>query len=333
MDTIEFKVLITTIKEIIPHSNADRLEIAKCFDFNVVIQKGQYKVGQEVCYIPINSILPFNLEKELFGPDSKIKLHHSRVKQIKIRGFYSQGMIIDTTFITNKLECSWEEMLTIGDDVSKILGITKYEPPVPKYQQMQGQKSTKKENPHFKKYGGIENIKWHIERFEGEEVVIQCKLHGSLLRAMKAPFVANTLWKKIKQFFKLVPKYESVYGSNNVEISSKFNYKGYYGEDVYGRVLKKLDVFNKIKDGECIYSELIGPGIQKGYTYGHKEHHMVLYDVKVTQVDGTQKWLNPEEAEDFAKERGFDFVPILYKGMFSKEVLQECTIGQKCILF
>ena len=86
-------------------------------------------------------------------------------------------------------------------------------------------------------------------------------------------------------------------------------------------------MFNKIKPYEVIYGELIGPGIQKNYTYGHKEHHFVLFDVKKVQEDGSLIWLNPEEVEAYAKERGFDFVPVLYKGPFNKEFTKTLTEG------
>jgi hypothetical protein len=36
---------------------------------------------------------------------------------------------------------------------------------------------------------------------------------------------------------------------------------------------------------------------------------------------------NSEEVESFAKDRGFEFVPVLYKGPYSKEVVDHCTKG------
>ena len=88
-----YKVPLTTIKEIKSHPNADRLDIAVVYGFEVVIGKDGYKVGDKVLYIPIDSIIPIDLERELFPEDSKIKLSRSRVKQIRIRKFPSQGML------------------------------------------------------------------------------------------------------------------------------------------------------------------------------------------------------------------------------------------------
>lgn len=321
MKAPNFKVPVTKILEILPHTNAERLEIAKCYGFYVIVGKSQYQVGDEVIYCPIDSILPQWLVEELFPSGSKIKLNKSRVKQIKIRGAFSQGLLISTKVLKSSYK--------LEDDVAEILGITKYEPPTPSFQQSSGPKLRNKpfSNPHFRCFNGVTNIKWNPTCFDGEDVVIQEKLHGSHIRFGKAPFVANTFWKKVKAFLGLSPKYEFVYGSNNVELTNRKNYVGYYGGDIYGALLQKFDAANKLKDGEFVHGEVIGPGVQKGYTYGHKEHHLVIFDVRLMQEDGTQKWLDPDEAYGYAMERDFDFVPILYRGPFSKEIVDSQTSG------
>ena len=312
--------------EILPHPNAERLEYVKVYDFTVIVQKNRFKTGDFVFYIPIDSVLDSKLESILFPEGSKIKLHKSRVKQIKIRGFYSQGMIVSPEEIFSIVKPPYES----EKDFSKELNISKYEPPIPHFQStMGGRKLRDKpfENPFFRKFNGVTNIKWMPYIFENEEVVMQEKLHGSHIRFGKAPFVANTFWKKVKKFFGFAPKYECVYGSNNVELTNRSNYTGFYGSDVYGKCIEKFGAFDKIKDGEFVHAELIGPGVQKGYDYGHSEHHLVIFDVRIMQQDGTQRWLNPEESETFAKERGFDFVPVLYRGLFNREFLKKYTSG------
>ena len=46
------------------------------------------------------------------------------------------------------------------------------------------------------------------------------------------------------------------------------------------------------------------------------------------QPDGTQVWLTPDEVEMFAKDRGFEFVPVLYRGPFNKELTYSLTKGK-----
>lgn len=325
-DGSEYKVPLTTIVSVGPHSNAERLEVATVYGFQVIVQKDKYKAGDRVIYIPIDSLLPQWLEDLLFPEGSKITLHHHRVRQIKIRKLASQGMVVDPQDIASKVN---PEYLKLEQNLASILEVTKYEPP----QRMNtgtrpGTPRNKPlENPRFHKYGGVDNIKWYPTFFEGKEVVIQEKLHGSCCRASYAKTSPNTLWKKVLKFFGRLPAYEYCYGSNNVQLQERSTYTGFYGEDVYGAVLKKIDAFSKIPKGFSVFGELIGPGIQKNYEYGHKEHHFVLFDVKMELPDGSQEYLDPEMAEAFAKEHGFDFVPVLYRGVFNAELAKQLSMG------
>lgn len=321
-----YKVPYTTVLEIIPHGNAERLEVAMVYGFQVVVPKGKYRVGSKVVYVPIDSVLPVELEDRLFPPDSRIKLHHHRVRQIRIRGLASQGMLIDPSDLS-PLNFN---LITLETDLKDSLRITKYEPPtqfkgapgVP------GARKRRQDNPLFHKYNGLDNIKWFPTMFkDGEEVVIQEKLHGTNARASVLPYQANTIWKKIKKLLGWSPATENCYGSNNVEISSKGSYQGFYGDDIYGNTFKSIDAFSKIKLGETIFGEIIGEGIQKNYDYGVKGHKFVLFDVKVLQADGSQVWLSPKEVEAYAKERGFEMVPILYVGPYNKVIAYTMTKG------
>jgi RNA ligase (TIGR02306 family) len=323
-----FKVPVTAIKEIFPHPDKDTtsLEYAKVYDFNVIVRKNEYKVGDRVVYVPIDSILPFSLESKIFGPDSKIKLNKSRVKQIKIRGYYSQGMLINF----DDLDDLHPDDLFDENDLSEKLGITKYEPPKANYQEGLIKKRDKPlENPYFHKYGGIDNFKWYPDLFEaGEMVSVTEKIHGSNIRAGYVPFVANTLWKKILKFFKKNPSHEWVYGSNNVQLQKRSNYKGFYGSDVYGKVLEKYGVREKLKPGEVIYGEIYGDGIQANYNYGCKqgEHKLVVFDLKI-QTQETSDFVGVEEFQQFCVERGFPTPPELYRGPFDKEKVKVFTQG------
>ena len=319
-----YKVPLTTILEINPHNNAERLEVATVYGFQVIVKKDTYKVGDRVIYVPIDSLLPQWLEDRLFPADAKIKLHSHRVRQIRIRGLASQGMLIDLA------DCRIRD-IALEADVSKLLGITKYEPPVhgPSHTQGLGRNRNKKhEHPLFHKYNGLDNIKWFPTLFkEGELVVVQEKMHGTNARASVLPFIANTWRKKLRKFFGLAPKVEKCYGSNNVDISAATEYKGFYGEDIYGKCFHAMDVFSKLKSGEIVYGEIIGPGIQKNYTYDLESHEFLVFDVKVLQPDGKFKWLTPDEVVEFIKDRGFNTVPTLYKGPYDKEFIYNLTKG------
>lgn len=321
----DYKVPYTTILRVENHPNADKLDICTVYGFQVVAQKGRYKSGDNVILIPIDSVIPEWLEARLFNAESKIKLHRRRVRQIRIRKLASQGMLIDPIDVVDKTGTK----VKLEQDLQEVLEITKYEPGEPGGPGTPGKPRNKvADNPAFMKYNGLENIKWLPNLFqEGDEVVIQEKLHGTNARAGMMPFAATTFWKKLKKFLRLAPEYEKCYGSNNVEISAQTNYKGYYGEDLYGAAFKNIDVFNKIKPNEAVYGEIVGPNIQKNYEYGLKERKFVLFDVKIRTEDGKQVWLSPAQVETYAKERGFDFVPVLYRGPFNKELAYGLTKG------
>lgn len=322
----EFKVPLTKIIKVDKHPNADRLSLYTVYGFQVVGGLDQYKVDESVIYIPVDSVLPQNLEDILFTKDSKIKLNKHRVRQIRIRKCASQGMLVPAATVNKIVNLS---KFNCEDDLSAYLGITKYEPPFTNNEPSGPKKRNKPlENSRMHKYNGVDNIKWYPTFFEGQEVVIQEKLHGSNCRAGYLPTEANTFWKKVKKFFKVLPKYEYCWGSNNVQLQERANYTGYYGEDIYYSALDSIHAFAKIRKGETIYGELIGPGIQKGYDYGHDRHHFVLFDVKVEKEDGSQDFLDPEQCEAYAKERGFDFVPVLYRGIFNAVLAKELSMGK-----
>ena len=333
-----YKVPLTKIVAIDAHPNADKLEIATVYGFQVIIKKESYKVGDNVIYVPIDSILPQNLEDFLFPPDSKVKLTKHRVRQIRLRKIASQGMLISPEDIKSVYGFEPREL---ESDYSSMLHITKYEPPAPKFQSEMGGGSRKVkplENPNFHKYNGLDNIKWFPTLFkEGELVVMQEKIHGTNARAAKLPFAANTVWKKIKlrvmNLLKMKIPYEFCYGSNNVQLQDRSGYTGYYGEDIYGKTFQSIDAASKIKDGETIFGEIYGSGIQKGYNYGCKEgeHKFVLFDVKILQEDGKQRWLGPDEVIAYGKERGFDVVPEVYRGPFNLALAKEMTVGDSIL--
>lgn len=319
------KVEVVTIDSIQSHPNADRLELARVHDWNCVVRKGEYHEGQKVVYIPIDAVLPFELESKLFPPESKIKLEKSRVKTIKLRGAISQGIIVTLE------ELGLSPYLKVGDDVSDVLGITKYEPPTRMTPGLLrgNMVSPKLGNPNFRKYTDIENFKHYNQLFvEGEWVWISEKLHGTSARYGYFPTAPNTFWKKVKKFFGLLPKYEFCMGSRNVQLQDKRRWDGFYDTNVYAKIAHQEDIRTKLLEGEAVYGEIIGSGIQKGYAYGCNpgEHKFYVYDVMREGV-----YLDYMSLVDFCAKRGFSLVPQLYDGPYRVEIAKDLTKGDSTI--
>lgn len=120
---------IKNIEEI-PH--ADKIELAKVDGWKVVVAKDVgHKVGDLVIYCEIDSFLPIKEEFEFLRKSSYKKMSDGtegfRLKTIKLRGQISQGLILPL----KELQLPNKELLEVGMDVSKELGIVKYEPPIP----------------------------------------------------------------------------------------------------------------------------------------------------------------------------------------------------------
>jgi RNA ligase (TIGR02306 family) len=113
---------IQEVKEILPIKSADSIESAKILGWNVVIRKiDNFKAGDLVVYIEIDSVLPEREEFE-FLRERKFK-----IKTIKLRGIVSQGIAFPLSILPKDSIGS----IKIGDDVTEILGVIKYEPPIP----------------------------------------------------------------------------------------------------------------------------------------------------------------------------------------------------------
>ncbi len=107
---------IQKIVNITPIEGADIIETAQVLGWEVVVKKGEYKVGDLCCYIQIDTVVP-DREEFAFLRERKF-----RVRTIKLKKQISQGLIIPI----NK---SWKSGLCEGDDVTGYVGVIKYEKP------------------------------------------------------------------------------------------------------------------------------------------------------------------------------------------------------------
>lgn len=111
---------ITNIK---PIPEADKIEVATLLGWNVVVRKNEFKVGDLVVYCEVDSILPFapwsDFLRDKNNPDKPIRL-----RTMRIRGQISQGICFPLNILP-------DGAYSIGDGVTSILGITKYDPPIP----------------------------------------------------------------------------------------------------------------------------------------------------------------------------------------------------------
>lgn len=317
------KVEIVKVKDVQHHPNADRLSCITVKGWNVITAKNddgshRYKPGDLCVYIPEDSVIDTKLETYLFGPDSKITLEKGRIKIIKLRKVYSQGMCVE---LTTELEAMYPGITSKqeGEDVTALLNIVKYEPPEPPVGMRGSQDHWDKD---FKKYTDIENIKNFTDVFKtGDIVSVTEKIHLSNFRCylkLRKPqtFMEFLLSLVGKKFYKFCV------GSHNVQLKAEIL------DNLWTKAAKQYDLKNKLRPGEAIYGEVGQVGTQKNYAYGMKPGEIKLWVFDV-MVDG--KYLDYEDFVKFCSTRNLPRVPELYVGPYSEAKINELKAGKSTI--
>lgn len=118
---------VQRVEKITEIPNADRIELAHILGWQCVIKKGEFKAGDKGVYFEPDSFLPEREEFEFLRKSSfrenSILGRGFRLRTQKLRGEISQGLLLPLTILPEGKE------YTIGDDVTEILGVKKWEEP------------------------------------------------------------------------------------------------------------------------------------------------------------------------------------------------------------
>ena len=336
MSTFECKVYELTISE---HPNADVIELAQVGDYRSIVKKGDFKTGDLGVYIPEAAIVPdWLLEK--MGLDGKLAgKKKNRVKAIKLRGILSQGLVYPVRRADDSPEPVYRysiagengsEMWANDDaDIAGFLGIEKYEPVIP----------TSMNGEVFNAFGmtlkfDIENIKKFPDVFKENEIVsFTEKLHGTWccmgyhpendfpivtskgLSDKGLAFKFNEANEK-NLYVRMYNRLTDVVDGESVTILDKFRV-------AYNYVFKGKDV-----GAFYILGEVFGAGVQD-LTYGALPTEFRIFDIFVGPPGSCGQYLDSGMVETICKQMGVEFVPCLYRGPFSKEVLAKYTDGKE----
>jgi RNA ligase (TIGR02306 family) len=327
MENLNSVCYVAKIDEIKTIEGADNIEQGIIGGWNCIIKKGEYKAGDLVVVATTDAVIPQELSDEMNVTNYLRK--GGRVRTVKLRGVYSECLIIPIKFLSGKVTMGdWD--LGEGSDCMKLLGIYKYEPPAKQIQLASGKKIKYKDNPNFHVYYKFPNLKNVKGMFtEEDEVQITRKLHGTnarygIVRKTKLSFL-----DKVKKFFRLADEwieYEYVYGSHNVEKGS--DSQGFYSTDVWRIIAEKYKIKenlwdyvleskkNEIGSGIILYGEIYGAGIQKNYEYGLKDMEFVGFDlVKNGKYQDT--FTTRLTIKNILR---LPYVEVLYKGLWSQEI-------------
>jgi RNA ligase (TIGR02306 family) len=294
---------------ILPHPNADAIELAKVDDYLAIVKKGEYQTGDTVIYIPEAAIVPDNIIKDL-GLEGRLaggttvndKKLKNRVKAIRLRGTISQGLIYKPDF-----------ELIEGQDYQEQLGIEKWSPPIPRGMSGQLQRAP------INSYTKIQNIKKYPNVFkEGESVVFTEKLHGT---CTVTALVDNQLYVSSKGL-----------SSKSLSLERQLDAQG-NDKNVYWNMVEKYQLEDKLKyiaekyGGKEVYifGETLGVQDMK---YGNENGNLDFrgFDIR---VDG--RYLDYDQQQALFQETGLPSVPELYRGDYSKQIIEDLASGTEIV--
>lgn len=110
---------IQKIRTLTPIEGADAIETATVLGWQLVVKKGEFQAGGLCVYCEIDSILPARPEFEFLKPRGM------RIKTIRLRGQISQGICFPLSILPEG------SPIEEGADVTEILGVAKWEMPIP----------------------------------------------------------------------------------------------------------------------------------------------------------------------------------------------------------
>jgi RNA ligase (TIGR02306 family) len=257
---------IRKIEKIDPISGADKIELVTVDGWKVVVAKDVgHKIGDFVVYCEIDSFLPIKPEYEFLRKSSYKKMGDQegfRLRSVKLRGQISQGLILPIKDVIPFPDVL--DYMEVGKDVTELLGIVKYEPPIPA--ELAGK--VKGGFPSFipkTDEERIQNLSSEYEEWKTQsdhEFYVTEKLDGS----------SATFYMK-----------DGVFGvcSRNLELLET-------EDNTFWRVARILDLENKMKNvgmNFSIQGELIGEGIQ-GNPYkikGQTVRFFNIYDIDLRE--------------------------------------------------
>ncbi len=274
---------IQKIKRLEPIPNADAIERATVLGWQLVVKKDEFKEGDLCVYIEIDSLLP---DKPVF---EFMKPRGMRVRTIRLRGQISQGICFPLSILPAGVPM--EE----GLDVTAILEIEKYEPPIPA--SLSG--IMKGGFPSFipkTDETRVQVLQELLDKLKGELCYVTEKLDGS----------------SVTYFIK-----DNVFGvcSRNLELIDT-------PENTLWKLARELQIEEKLialKGNYALQGEVIGEGVQ-GNKYklkGQRVYFFSVFDINA------YKFLGYNDFVAMINQLGLANVPVFESGYVLSNSIEE----------
>jgi RNA ligase (TIGR02306 family) len=292
---------IELVQEISEHPNADSLEIAKVLGYQVIVGKGEFKVGSAVVFIQPDTRLPDEPWAEMFRKRS------NRVKSIKLRGFWSFGLALSVFTVSTSQHSEqlkrWLMPINIGKDISSEIGVTKYEPPAPQDLSAAGYLPTGLPKTDEERFHNIEDLPF------GEEVDITLKIDGQS---------ATYACKKMND-----GSWRTYICSRSLEIKQDSNNNFTRINQKYQILEKLLEYCQKYDVSLALRGEIYGQGIQAHQNNPHSKGPIDFACFSVFNMDKLE-YENTQDDHYYLAVAGVLGIPVV-------DQIGKFTLSQKII--
>jgi RNA ligase (TIGR02306 family) len=324
---------------------ADAIQVYTVLGWKVVDKKGAHRVGDLVVYLSIDSWVPHELAPFLSKgqePREYNGVKGERLRTIKLRGQISQGLLLKDVSLDI---CKYPLMVRLDESVSKyfyindkkekipyfveegydlteILGIQKWEAPIPA--QLQGQAAgmfptgliPKTDQERIQNCFG--EIQKRAKRFATEKVwnagIQTLEEHPVVVPAdFQEPTYEVTM--KLDGSSCTIFRWEGKLRvcSRNLELKINDENK----DNTFVAMALKLG--DQIPDGYAFQGEICGPGIQDNRE-GFKEHRFFVFDIFDIQE---HRYVKPIHRLGMCEGLGVDHVPVLYTAKRAPNSVEE----------
>tara|TARA_R110000868_G_scaffold9620_5_gene47551 strand:- start:2183 stop:3376 length:1194 start_codon:yes stop_codon:yes gene_type:complete len=344
----KFSCPVVRVASVEDHFNADRLSIVKleglayqCIANKLDDGSPRYRAGDLVVYIPSASVLPAWLLKDMgFWNEetSRGMLAGSggdRVKPLKLRGVFSEGILFPTLTMSIPDACMLDvtishngndsmPMLRVGEDASQVLGITKWSPPI-----SVGMAGEVANVPEAALHYDFERWESSPDIFAPDEIVVATeKLHGTCCIIQYFPGMDHPeMFPDHSGYRSITVSSKGLGGQGLVMKNNEAN-----SNNVYVRALRQLLAENHLSEllhsmskvdggahAVAILGECYGKGIQD-LDYGTTTPTFRVFDMRI----GCE-WVSPDALSYWGQD--LPCVPVLYTGPFDQTAIKAVRDG------
>jgi RNA ligase (TIGR02306 family) len=277
---------VQRVLEIVPIAGADAIEAARINGWQCVVKKGTFAPGDRGVFFEIDAIPPdgpayrFLWTSKGAAPAEGTRPPKFRIRSMTLRGCLSQGLLLPLA------EAGVPASAADGDDVTELLGVGKYEPPLPP---------------------GADDLRAAFPSRvpRTDEMRVQ-SAPGVLDELSGHPYVITLKYDGTSATYLVSPDDGTFHACGR-------NWSIREGESVYWTVARRLGLEEKLRaqgSRHAIQGELCGPGIQKN-PLALRETRLFVFSV----YDLTEaRFLSDGEMRALAVSMGLDVVAVVEQG-------------------